>query len=54
MKCYMNNCTNNNEWACMYRSDCDECNRGCKNYYKCDSCDYYLDENIVDEEMTNV
>ena len=45
MKCYMNNCVNNNEWACMYRSDCEDCARDCKHYYKCDSCDYYMDEN---------
>lgn len=50
MKCYMNNCINNNEWACMYRSDCNDCSKDCKYYYKCDSCDYYLSENMKDNE----
>lgn len=50
LKCYMKNCVNNNEWACAYRSDCDYCSRDCKNYYQCNSCDYYMDENIEQEE----
>ena len=44
MKCCMDDCVNNNEWACMYRDDCDECARGCKHYYRCSSCDYYMDD----------
>lgn len=43
-KCYLKNCVNGSQWACMYRDDCDDCNRGCKHYYQCDSCDYYLDD----------
>lgn len=54
MKCYINNCFNNSAWACMYRSDCNECTRDCKHYYKCDSCDYYLDENMVNEETVSI
>lgn len=50
MKCYKDGCINNNEWACMYRDECNECNRGCKHYYQCDSCDYYMDEDIADDE----
>ena len=50
MKCYMENCINNNEWSCWYRDDCDDCSRDCKNYYKCSSCDYYMDESIEQEE----
>jgi len=49
MKCYMETCVNNNEWACWYRDDCDDCTRGCKNYYKCSSCDYYMDESIEED-----
>lgn len=49
MKCYMNNCFNNNEWACAYRSDCIDCSKDCKSYYKCSSCDYYMDESIEAE-----
>ena len=49
MKCYLEKCINNDEWACMYRADCRECNRGCKNYYKCSSCDYYMDEELEEE-----
>lgn len=49
MKCYMKNCVNNNEWACEYRSDCIDCSRDCKSYYKCSSCDYYMDEDIEEE-----
>lgn len=33
----------------MYRDDCDECTRGCKHYYKCDSCDYYMYESLEEE-----
>ena len=51
MKCYMNKCVNNDEWACMYRDDCDECTRGCKNYYQCSSCDYYMDDDMEDKEV---
>ena len=50
MKCYMDNCKNNNEWACMYRDDCDECTRCCKSYYQCNSCDYYMDESMEDDD----
>lgn len=49
MKCYKDGCVNNDEWACMYRTDCDECTRGCKHYYQCSSCDYYMDEDIESE-----
>ena len=49
MKCYLEKCINNDEWACMYRDDCDYCNKDCKNYYKCSSCDYYMDEDIEKE-----
>jgi len=51
MRCYMDNCVNNDQWACMYRDECDDCSRGCKNYYKCSSCDYYMDEDIEKEEI---
>jgi hypothetical protein len=51
MKCYLNNCKYNNEWACMYRDDCDYCSKDCKNYYQCLSCDYYMDDDIEDEEV---
>ena len=50
MKCYIDGCVNNNEWACMYRDECNECTRGCKHYYQCSSCDYYMDEDIEDNE----
>lgn len=52
MKCYMNKCINNDEWACMYRDDCDECTRGCKHYYQCSSCDYYMDD-IIERPWEN-
>ena len=52
MKCYMKQCINNDEWACMHRSDCDECTRGCKHYYKCNSCDYYMDDDMENENVT--
>ena len=54
MKCYMNNCANNDEWACMYREDCNECTMDCKNYYQCNSCDYYMDENIENNSNKNI
>ena len=44
MKCYIKNCVNQREWVCMYRDDCDYCSKDCKNYYQCNSCDYYMDE----------
>ena len=49
MKCYMENCVNNNEWACAYREDCDSCSKDCKHYYKCIDCDYYMDESVEEE-----
>ena len=54
MKCYMSKCVNNGEWACMYRDDCDECTRGCKHYYQCSSCDYYMDESMEDIDEQNL
>lgn len=51
MKCCIDGCVNNNEWSCMYRYDCDDCTRGCKNYYQCDSCDYYMHENIENDVL---
>ena len=49
MKCYMNTCINQNEWACAYREDCDDCFKDCKHYYKCSSCDYYIDSSVEKE-----
>lgn len=35
----------------MYRDDCDECTRGCKHYYQCGSCDYYMDDDMKNDNI---
>ena len=43
MKRSLRTCINGNDWTCRYKDDCERCYKECKNYYRCNSCDYYIE-----------